>query len=144
VVKPRRVKVTGDLWHPAVPHGAVYVGRHSPGLRASPFANPFSLRRMFPRDHQLRGYLERALAYVTPPVMIDLQQPAYDLIAPITPEIAVAAYRLWLADQPELADAGRLILAGTDLACWCPIPADGEPDVCHGRVLLYIVNGWDE
>jgi hypothetical protein len=37
----RRVKVTGDLFHGLVPDGAIYVGRAAPGLRKSPYANPF-------------------------------------------------------------------------------------------------------
>lgn len=142
--RPRRVTVTGDLFHPVLPDGAVYVGRHTPGLLASPFANPFRLRRMFPRDHHLRGYVERALAHVTPPVSIDLQRAAYDLLPPVTPLVAVTAYLLWLDDQPELVEAARLTLAGQDLGCWCPLPAGDEVDMCHGRALLYIANGWDQ
>jgi uncharacterized protein DUF4326 len=41
---PVRVRVTGDLFHGQVPPGAVYVGRAAPGLRASPFANPYKAR----------------------------------------------------------------------------------------------------
>ncbi|WP_309244253.1 DUF4326 domain-containing protein [Micromonospora parastrephiae] len=40
-----RVRVQGDLYHPVVPPGAVYVGRQGFGLRRSPWANPFSLRK---------------------------------------------------------------------------------------------------
>ena len=40
----RRVKVTGDLFHGQVPDGAVYVGRAAPGLRKSPYANPFPVK----------------------------------------------------------------------------------------------------
>ncbi|MEU7855153.1 DUF4326 domain-containing protein [Nonomuraea sp. NPDC049141] len=40
----RRVKVTGDLFHGQVPEGAVYIGRGAPGLRQSPFANPFPVK----------------------------------------------------------------------------------------------------
>jgi hypothetical protein len=40
----RRVKVTGDLFHGQVPNGAVYVGRAAPGLRRSPYANPFPVK----------------------------------------------------------------------------------------------------
>jgi hypothetical protein len=40
----RRVKVTGDLFHGQVPIGAVYVGRAAPGLRKSPYANPFPVK----------------------------------------------------------------------------------------------------
>ncbi len=31
-------------------------------------------------------------------------------------------------------------LRGKDLACWCALPADGQPDVCHAAVLLAIAN----
>lgn len=31
-------------------------------------------------------------------------------------------------------------LRGKDLACWCPLPAPGEPDVCHAAVLLELAN----
>ena len=41
----RRVEVTGDWFHGQVPHGAVYVGRAAPGLRKSPYANPFKIGR---------------------------------------------------------------------------------------------------
>lgn len=34
----------------------------------------------------------------------------------------------------------RWDLSGWSLACWCPLPAEGEPDVCHGAVLLAISN----
>jgi hypothetical protein len=37
----QRVRVIGDLFHGRVPEGAVYVGRGTPGLAASPYANPF-------------------------------------------------------------------------------------------------------
>lgn len=35
----------------------------------------------------------------------------------------------------------RHSLRGLSLACWCPLPADGEPDICHARVLLELANG---
>ncbi|MFE5958901.1 DUF4326 domain-containing protein [Streptomyces rubiginosohelvolus] len=31
-------------------------------------------------------------------------------------------------------------LRGKDLACTCPLPADGEPDHCHAAVLLKLAN----
>ncbi len=37
----------------------------------------------------------------------------------------------------------RRELRGKDLACWCKLPADGEPDICHGAVLLAVSNGWE-
>lgn len=31
-------------------------------------------------------------------------------------------------------------LKGKNLACWCPLPKAGEPDICHAAVLLEIAN----
>lgn len=31
-------------------------------------------------------------------------------------------------------------LRGKDLACWCPLPAPGERDICHAAALLRIAN----
>jgi Domain of unknown function (DUF4326) len=41
---PRRVEVSGDLFHGAVPDGAVYIGRAAPGLPAGRYANPYSAK----------------------------------------------------------------------------------------------------
>jgi hypothetical protein len=59
--KPRRVKVEGDLYHGRVPAGAIYVGRGAPGLRASPFANPFSVKT-YGREEAIRRYRDRLLS----------------------------------------------------------------------------------
>ena len=50
---------------------------------------------------------------------------------------AVEAYRRWIAepDQSALRDEIVAVLAGRDLACWCPL--DGP---CHADVLLAIAN----
>lgn len=37
-------------------------------------------------------------------------------------------------------DVIRRELGGRDLACWCPLPAPGEPDHCHAAVLLSLAN----
>lgn len=39
-----------------------------------------------------------------------------------------------------LCDDDLDVLRGKNLACWCPLPKDGEPDVCHAAVLLEIAN----
>jgi hypothetical protein len=31
-------------------------------------------------------------------------------------------------------------LRGKNLACWCPLPAPNEPDICHAAVLLEWAN----
>lgn len=38
-------------------------------------------------------------------------------------------------------DDARRDLAGKSLACWCPLPAPGEPDHCHAAVLLEVSRG---
>jgi hypothetical protein len=35
-------------------------------------------------------------------------------------------------------------LEGKNLACWCPLPAPGEPDICHAAVLLRLVRQADK
>ena len=34
----------------------------------------------------------------------------------------------------------RRDLAGKNLACWCPLPPEGEPDRCHAAVMLRWAN----
>ncbi|MDB6134215.1 MAG: hypothetical protein JWM59_2458 [Verrucomicrobiales bacterium] len=34
-------------------------------------------------------------------------------------------------------------LGGKNLACWCPLPAEGQPDHCHAAFLLEIANAGD-
>lgn len=55
---------------------------------------------------------------------------------------ATDAYRSWISwpEQAELLELVRPLLHGRDLTCWCPLPAEGEPDHCHGAVLLELAN----
>lgn len=48
-------------------------------------------------------------------------------------EEAVAAYRGWVLEQPELV-AALPELRGKDLICWC------KPGPCQGDVLLELAN----
>jgi len=43
--------------------------------------------------------------------------------------------------RPTLISKAQQNLAGRDLACWCSLPAPGEPDLCHAAVLLAVANG---
>jgi Domain of unknown function (DUF4326) len=45
-----------------------------------------------------------------------------------------------LASRRDLLERAQRELAGRDLACWCPLPAAGEPDLCHAAVLLDVAN----
>jgi hypothetical protein len=50
-------------------------------------------------------------------------------------EEAVALFRQYLADHPELVAAARRELAGKDLACWCKPGA-----LCHADIWLEVAN----
>lgn len=83
----RRVKVVGDLFHGRVPDGAVYVGRQAPGLKASPFSNPFPVKD---RGRERALGLFRAYLAANP-----------DLVARARVELAGRDLACWCAlDQP--------------------------------------------
>lgn len=54
--------------------------------------------------------------------------------------VAVAWFRAWIDGQPDLLALAQQQLARRDLLCWCPLPADGQPDYCHAVVLLELAN----
>ena len=61
--------------------------------------------------------------------------------------VAVNLFRCWvdglvglLADRRAQILAEVPSLRNHNLACWCPLPAPGEPDHCHAAVLLEIAN----
>jgi hypothetical protein len=66
---------------------------------------------------------------------------------------AVALHRAWLTGTSigkglpkELLQRRRAVLEalpalrGKNLACWCPLPGHGEPDICHAALLLELAN----
>lgn len=114
VVRPTRVKVTGDWFHGVVPAGAVYVGRPAPGLPGSRYANPHRVGRPC-----------RACRPDTV---------THDQFG------AVIAYARYLAERPDLVAAARVDLV-VDLACWCT-PSDPDRP-CHGDVLVAVIAGAD-
>lgn len=86
----RRISIGGDLFHGHIPDGAVYIGRHAPGLPGSRWANPHRIGKPC------------AVCGVT-----------HDRAS------AVRAYAANLAASPDMLAAARTELAGRDLACWC-------------------------
>ncbi|TMR90514.1 DUF4326 domain-containing protein [Nonomuraea basaltis] len=91
----RRVKVTGDLYHGRVPEGAVYIGRAAPGLRRSPFANPFPVAA-----HGLENALRMYRRYLA-------EHP--DLVERAVTEIGDADVACWC--KPAERCHGDLLLA---------------------------------
>jgi hypothetical protein len=66
-------------------------------------------------------------------------------------EAAVSHYKAGVLGYPESgdppvpdADEVRRLLAGKNLACWCPLEdGSGYAVPCHADVLLAIANGWE-
>lgn len=91
-----------------MPEGAKYVGR------GSTWGNPWRVG-------------DRLMTYAGPQFGAQRCQEFE-----ITPELAVALYRV--AFEPDLLWIQE-VLAGRDLACWCPLD---QP--CHADVLLEVAN----
>jgi hypothetical protein len=69
---------------------------------------------------------------------------------------ALALHRAWILGKPlpdlsgsqkrQLARRRTEVLAalkrlrGKNLACWCPLPKDGERDSCHAAILVQLAN----
>jgi hypothetical protein len=51
-------------------------------------------------------------------------------------DLYVAWLRAHLIHDPHLLDR----LRGKNLACWCPLPTEGELDLCHAAILLRLAN----
>jgi hypothetical protein len=62
-----------------------------------------------------------------------LENNSYD----VHPPGVAIEYRQQMDDRRDwvITHAAEL-LHGRDLACFCPLPADGQPDHCHAAVLL--------
>lgn len=56
---------------------------------------------------------------------------------------AVELFTAYIAyeDITWAPDKIRAALGGRDLACWCPLPEPGQPDICHAAILLTIASG---
>jgi hypothetical protein len=103
------------------PEGAVYVGR------PTRWGNPFVITR--DGDHHI------------------VRDPGGGVIlsrnsSTSARKAATDWYRAWITgptQEPLLALTSQL-LYGRDLMCWCPLPEPGQPDHCHGAVLLELAN----
>jgi hypothetical protein len=105
------------------PAGAAYVGR------PTRFGNPARLIRA---DHGL-------IVRWDPNGMPVGTWPADGLDAR---RYATELYQSWInePEQESLRNLARQLLHGRDLTCWCPLPAEGQPDHCHAAVLLQLAN----
>ena len=103
---PRRVQVTGDMFHPALPARSHWAGRQRPGLPASPFANPH------PVDAGRK----------TPCPVCGIRHTLAE---------ALSLYRQHLDENPDLACLAAAVDTDVRFACRCPLD---QP--CHVDELL--------
>ncbi|MCC3652729.1 DUF4326 domain-containing protein [Streptomyces sp. S07_1.15] len=104
---PRRVQVTGDMYHPNIPARAHWAGRQRPHLPKSPFANPH------PVDTPGRK---------TPCPECGLRHTLAE---------ALSLYRQHLNQNPDLPVLAATDYPDTPFACRCPLD---QP--CHVDELL--------
>jgi hypothetical protein len=81
--------------------------------RPGPWGNPFVVTDKFATGKRVAGWY-----YAVP-----------------TAEDAVECFRLFLAERPDILEAGRQALRGKNLACFC---RQNEP--CHADVWLEVAN----
>lgn len=109
-----------------MPPGAVRVDR------ATKWGNPFKVGEPITRDSPL-------WQYITPHLPGDPS--GLQSVTPLRRETVVAAHGWWFIEQPHLMVTVAEELGGRDLACWCPLPAPGEDDICHAAFLLEMARG---
>lgn len=99
--------------------------------RTTKWGNPFKVGEKIRNDSPLWPYIAAA---------VPGGARGLAALTPVTREQAVDLYSSWVIEQPHLMlSLGEL--AGKDLACFCPLPAEGEPDRCHAALLLALANG---
>lgn len=115
------------------PEGAKYVGR------PTRWANPFAV--VWNGTHwQVVDTGDRSLALrEEPKVFAKGDKDFARFFATRLFELHIGPMGLYEYDPDTLALLRR-DLAGRDLMCWCPLPAEGEPDHCHASVLIDIAN----
>jgi hypothetical protein len=114
------------------PEGAVYVGR------GSRWGNPFIVvsSARAPWRVEIAGREPGALP--GGPHLFSTWEEAAAFASRLF-ELHTGPLGLYEYDADTLADLHRE-LGGRDLMCWCPLPADGQPDHCHAAVLLELAN----
>ena len=116
--------------------------RMTPGTiivdRRTKWGNPFEVREAVHPDYPRCWYVGRRDAKGLLHQLTRYQQER----APVV-ESAIAMFEAHLRNgelEVTVEDVQRE-LRGKNLACWCPLPEPGQPDICHAAVLLGVANG---
>lgn len=111
-----------------MPEGVIYVGR------PSRFGNPFAVGGAIPHIPNIYGPVT-GLTDITPHQAVEAYRRYLPIIfVPVKPS-ARPHHGIYTHGCESLPAHARRVLAGHDLACWCPLD---QP--CHGDVLLEIAN----
>ena len=89
--------------------------------RTSRWGNPFRVGEVYVRRRMAPGGGERSN------IVVDREH-------------AVRLFRRFTARKDTYRVHAVEHLRGRNLACWCPLPKPGEPDICHASILLEIAN----
>jgi hypothetical protein len=104
---PRRTQVTGDLFHPNVPAGAIWAMREGVGHRRSPYCNPHAVG-------PCKKTCGRGVVH--------------------TLDEALRLYGQHLDAHPQIVAQAAAEPAGARFACRCPLHARCHVDVLLARV----------
>lgn len=102
-------------------------------LARSRWANPFVVRRLV---DVMDGDERQELSSLTRGQVLEVKR-IFDRQERAR---VLALYEEHVRGEPELLD-GLSELTGHTLGCWCVTTRGGEPEVCHGQVLVRL---WDE
>lgn len=103
-----------------MPPGAVYVGR------GSKWGNPVQITRVPAAGWHVYG--------------LGFARHFFELDEAKRFALDCFRYALHKGELAYTVDDVRRELRGKPLACWCALPAPGQPDLCHGAVLLAVAN----
>lgn len=133
----------------AVPDAPIHESLPPIGGKPAPARVRLSRARGYRLQHHAPGAIvvARAAPWGNPFIVPEALEDEPDLTPLQARQRCVEVFDLWLEGDvilthPRhverrawiLANLGQL--AGHPLACWCPLPAPGQPDWCHAAVLI--------
>ena len=96
--------------------------------RPGRFGNPFDWREYYSGSERAA---RRAAAHSFQDAILGQSEWCFDRLSEYLQRLSMDVFQL----RRQIT-----YLSNHNLACWCPLPAPGEPDHCHAAVLLEIAN----
>jgi Domain of unknown function (DUF4326) len=101
--------------------------------RPGRWGNPFFVA-IVGRERAVSMFRELMRGFFSGPALADLSDEQFATVYAAKTKFEKRIGALYLRSS------ARYELAGKNLACWCPLPAEGEQDLCHAAVLLDVAN----